>query len=532
MLRQNGRVRAAAGDRRVSMGRRLFLYWFSMVLAVLALVILILSLTGVLSVPAQKLREALDLQQQNTCSALSGHLDALTAQCIVLSDQIGQELDSTLTVHGRTVSQLNNDPDGLLALQSAVYAPLSTTLRTCACSGAFFVVDATTNTRAETAAVSRSGMYLRFANLNATGTADQSVVYFRGIPDIARREQLQMHNRWNLEFDVSCLPGFAELLKSPVTRLADACLWTDRVHLKDTWEDALLLCMPVLNSRGDVCGVCGAEISDLYFRLSYPSIESPYGSMVTVLAPLDGDTLLLSRGMLGSLDGTYLESSGTLTVQEGRYFNTYTSPAGSYVGMQRKIAMRSVSGLPMAVATLIPEESYDAVCGQARTVWIAASLGFLLLMLGLTLYLSRRFVRPIARSLEALRAEAPLDGRLSGISEVDELLAIIQAQSKSAPAGKNGLPPDVDELLRAFADRAAGLTSAERNILKYYIDGHDAAEIPALAYISASTVKKHNSNIYRKLEVASREELMLYIELFRRCGRLDELLREPPRQNP
>ncbi len=47
--------------------------------------------------------------------------------------------------------------------------------------------------------------------------------------------------------------------------------------------------------------------------------------------------------------------------------------------------------------------------------------------------------------------------------------------------------------------------------------------LAARAYISVATAKKHNTNINRKLGVTSREELMLYIDLFRRCGRLDEI---------
>lgn len=85
------------------------------------------------------------------------------------------------------------------------------------------------------------------------------------------------------------------------------------------------------------------------------------------------------------------------------------------------------------------------------------------------------------------------------------------------------LPPDMEELFRAFAEKVGTLSSAERRILDYYIDGHDPAEIPDLAFISIHTVKKHNRSIYQKLEVASRDELMLYIELFRCCDRLDEL---------
>ena len=85
------------------------------------------------------------------------------------------------------------------------------------------------------------------------------------------------------------------------------------------------------------------------------------------------------------------------------------------------------------------------------------------------------------------------------------------------------LPPNMEELFRTFADKVGTLSSAERRILDYYIEGHDATDIPELAFISIHTVKKHNHSIYQKLGVSSRDELMLYIELFRCCDRLDEL---------
>ena len=85
------------------------------------------------------------------------------------------------------------------------------------------------------------------------------------------------------------------------------------------------------------------------------------------------------------------------------------------------------------------------------------------------------------------------------------------------------LPPNMEELFQAFAEKVGTLSSAERRILDYYIAGHDATDIPELAFISIHTVKKHNHSIYQKLEVSSRDELMLYIELFRCCDRLDEL---------
>ena len=74
-----------------------------------------------------------------------------------------------------------------------------------------------------------------------------------------------------------------------------------------------------------------------------------------------------------------------------------------------------------------------------------------------------------------------------------------------------------------FIAGAGMLTPAERNILQFYVDGYEIAEIPELACVSINTVRKHNKSIYKKLGVGSREEMMLYIELLRRGNRLEEL---------
>jgi DNA-binding CsgD family transcriptional regulator len=88
------------------------------------------------------------------------------------------------------------------------------------------------------------------------------------------------------------------------------------------------------------------------------------------------------------------------------------------------------------------------------------------------------------------------------------------------------LPLGMEDMFNSFSKKVQTLSPAERRILNYYIDGVDIAEIPELAFISIHTVKKHNRSIYQKLEVASRDELMLYIELFRCCDRLQELTGE------
>ena len=146
----------------------------------------------------------------------------------------------------------------------------------------------------------------------------------------------------------------------------------------------------------------------------------------------------------------------------------------------------------------------------------SAQVLFLLAMLVVATVLSRQFIKPINKSLAAVRGGTEMVA--SGIPEIDELLAAIRER----PTGT--LPPDVEARLRGFAERASTLTGTERTILQYYMDGYTVKDIPELACISASTVKTHNRNLYRKLDVDSFDELKVYIELFASCGRSSELL--------
>lgn len=102
-------------------------------------------------------------------------------------------------------------------------------MRSNSCSGAFSLLDATVNTQSEAAETSRMGVYLRFSDLKAVGTADQHIVYFRGAADVARKEQVQMHNRWDLEFDTEMIPGYNTLMDFSGKRLAEGCQWSERM---------------------------------------------------------------------------------------------------------------------------------------------------------------------------------------------------------------------------------------------------------------------------------------------------------------
>lgn len=500
----------------VSMQRRLVLYWFSMALAILAAVLLVVSLTGVFSNTAQKFGQSLSIQERNTASALAGQMDQLTAQSIALSEELTRELDKQLAAGGRTFSALNDDPGAIAAVETALYPALNTYLKSSACSGAVFCLDATANTALPGAATSRAGLYLRYSALRAIGATDQHVTCFRGAAETARSAQVQMHNRWNPELNAALIPGSDQVTAYQGSRLADGCLWTKRTELPDTWEQVMLLCVPILDGGGTVRGFCGVEISDLYFSLSHNTVPSAFGNILTLAAPIDGDSLLLSGAMLGATDGSRLTANGILHISGGKYYTTYSDGKNTYLGRHQLLDAAAWDGIPLAAVTLVPDGTFRSYEKGSQIAWFLGAVLFLLAMLVVATVLSRQFVKPINKSLAAVRGGAEMVA--SGIPEIDELLAAIRER----PTGT--LPPDVEARLRGFAERASTLTGTERTILQYYMDGYTVKDIPELACISASTVKTHNRNLYRKLDVDSFDELKVYIELFASCGRSSELL--------
>ena len=510
----------------VGMQRKLMLYWVSMILAVFAAVILLLSIAGVFSQNDEQLHEVMALHLQNTQDNLAGHLDRLTAQSLNLSKELSREIEGALTREGVSLLEVNDDPEQLLRLQQIMYPLANTTLQTANCNGAYVILNATANTALEAADHSRSGIHLRYSNLSASSPVTPTVVYFRGIPDIARQKDLELHNRWNLEFDTDLIPGCRELMDTSLDRPAQRYFWSRRIDLKDTWESAMLLCIPIVGSDGTIYGVCGVEISALYFQLSYPAAEGKFGSTVTALAPVQDGRLLLSDGLVGSVSGTYLKGQESLVIHQGRYYNEYTTDTERYIGLHQTlpISKDDAGNTVWAAAILIPQDSYAAYTAEVQRTWIIAALGLMLALLALAFFLARRFVRPITDSLKRFQQEElPEQGMSSGISEVDELAEFLNARARNQRLEQGELPPNIAELFDQFVARKDRLTEAERNILRYYIDGHEIADIPDLAFISMSTVRKHNRSIYEKLGVASRDELMLYIDLLRRCGRLQEL---------
>ena len=515
-------IQEHAKNRGISMERRLFLYWLIMVLAVMTAVFVVLIVAGVFSNDAGKLGGTLSVQQKNTTMTFNKLIDTLNAQNLALSEQITREVSDVLETEERTFKDLDNNPELITRIEERMCFYLQTIVRSRSCSGAYFILDATTNTEAPGADRSRMGLYLRSGNVGTDGMANQYITFFRGVADVARKENIQMHNRWNLEFDIDNVPGYEILMDFDGRRILDSCYLSNRVTLSGTWEQVVLLSIPVV-LEGKVRGVCGVELSELFFNMVFPSVESPYGNMVTVVAPIADKRLLLDGAISGKTDGTYFTTDGTLLIKNGEHYKTYSDGSRTYFGNHIVIPKAVDGRSDLTLVTLVPEISYQSSVAKNRTFWLCGGLGFLVLMLLAAMFLTRRFMLPIQKQIRALKDQKePQEESNSGIIEIDELLAYMHAR-QAKPDEESTMPPGMEELCFDFARRVETLTPMERTVLQYYINGFSVNEIAEKEFISLSTVRKHNSNINRKLGVSTREELLLYIDMFRRCDLMEKI---------
>ena len=509
-----------AKNHSIKMQNRLLLYWAVMTFVIFAAILVVMSFAGVFSNSEEKASHLLELQQQNTYTEVSEQFTLLTAKGIYLSEQTSEILEGFLFTE--SVSMLSDNPEMLERIETILYGDLDAVIHSNPCNGAYIIFDATINTKIPEAEKSRAGIYLRLANISGKNEISTDVTLFRGIPAVARKNGAELHNRWKLEFDISAMPGYDSAANFAGTRLADGCFWTEKMVLPETWENIIHLKTPIVAKDGSIYGVCGIEVSEFYFRLSHPAVESEYGSMVTVLAPIEKDELMVSKGMVGSSGGTYIRDNENLIIKEGEKFNTYIGRDSAFIGTHQKLDIALEDGSAIYAVTLLPAGNYLREEATNRITWGISAFVLFVAMIFVSFFLAKKFVRPIAQSLAAIQENKMEDAENSGISEIDSLLSFIE--KNRASGNENSLPSDIEELFTEFAKRAESLTPTERSIIKYYSEGKEVSEIPELCFISINTVRKHNANIYKKLGVGSKEELMLYVELFRRCGRFDELL--------
>ena len=175
----------------------------------------------------------------------------------------------------------------------------------------------------------------------------------------------------------------------------------------------------------------------------------------------------------------------------------------------------------------MPEEDFKSITRGALPIWVISIASLLVLSFFLSFYISKRYISPVADALDKIKTNNYSTIPKINISEIDDLIEYLAKQDEEREAlnqelqktkelvQKSAAPEDPPNLsgYQQFVQNIKTLSAAEQAVFNLYIEGYTAKEITQRLCLSINTIKTHNRHIYQKLNVTSRKELMVYVQM-------------------
>lgn len=516
--------------------RKLFGYMFLLVVLLLIMLLMGMYLIGGYSGTKQRMAATLEFQTDVFERQVTTYFSSLAVKGIQLSEMGAEIIDDYLQAAAISFDALKGSQKHIAGIQEALIDKLHQKLLETDCTGAFIVLDTQVNPSVENAATSRSGIYLQRNSLDST---DTRILLYRGLSDIGKNHSAMPHRKWRLEFDISCIPDYAELFENAALPLEQSCKLSSVVTLKGTSERAMYFMLPIFGENGRVYGLCGFEINASYFKHVFAQ-PSELTHAVFCLNK-GGSGLRDAQDCLsaGVLNDYYLAPRGQFNSKPfGSGLVACQSDEADYVGFVRSLQL--CPGQTFSLSTLVLRRDYDEIAA-GDSLRITLLLVVLLTFSALScLYFSKRYLRPLKQSIDRIRQKeyanaesqvAEIDDLFAFLAEQDrrseEKLAAMQEEKSCAQAElaqiRSERAQDKQELRRLAYSRKSevdpedyenfcrginDLTATERRVFDYYLEGRSVKEITELMGVKESTVRFHNRNIYTTLGVNSLKQLL------------------------
>jgi DNA-binding CsgD family transcriptional regulator len=332
-----------------------------------------------------------------------------------------------------------------------------------------------------------------------------------------------------MEFDVTDADYYNQpmekMRKNYDLPLSKAYYWSDLMILPGTSEEVVLCTVPLMDSKKNIYGVCGFEISDMLFKLSHMPSNNVYSRMFCMLSPLEDSYLPVGHSLIaGGYSVKDISKEITkLQIKESKSsFTTYTGPGDTvFVGYHSNVQLYP-EGSPFndrkwITALLVPKE--DVVDSIMQLNIILACLLSLLVTGGIiiSIVFSNKYLKPISQGIEIIKSIEAEEAPKTKVQEIDDLIVYL-SQYKKNLSKKVEQDKYKISILEEFVKKTKTLTPAENSVFSCYIRGLSSKETAGELFLSINTIKTHSKHIFAKLEVATREELLLYINMLKEIG--------------
>lgn len=578
-----------------SMRGRFIIYLLSLVLLAGSAMLILLNVIGIVQPPSHDIDRFLEYELNTRTNDIKRQMNALAAHNIDLSQQLQNDIDRVMLEQGiyNNYDALNNNPEALTAIQQATYQTLAAKMQQAPASGALYLINASVNTNL--LEPTYNGLFLKFTNIYSENTLFNETCMFRGNPQVARNNNISLYSTWQLELNAHAYPQADKLLHAKENNISQQYILTDVAHLKESWEQSRLFLMPINSNDGRIIGICGFEISSVYFQQRTKQANYKGYPLITAILDKKAD-----NEYQGQLSNPASFVNATIKMSSDGEHEFFTAGQESFIGYTAPL---KVGASEHKVAVMLPADSYYHLQQQAK-MRLLIMLGIILLLSLLSAgYFSKRYVDPLVADLQQLQQnpDAPPQANVLELNQFFEFLQshseqqaekLRQLQSENNQVQKQyglaamrlqeaqekqkqtanqyihleeqlaALQNEIQQVrlqmeqtqqekLRAqqereqaqqqfnfaqaalekaiekklesvdpdsyqmFIDNLTTLTPKEEDIFNLYVQGCSTKDIISQLGITENTLKYHNKNIYSKLGVKTRKELLQYIELMR-----------------
>lgn len=519
----------------ISIRRRFVLCLIVFLVSIVAVLLVLLSLFDVTNSADDELEHIFNQQLDYSLNQMYRDMDLLAAGAVEFSHQMSAQIESL----GTPFEELKSNVTALTELQQNSYGTVLNNMRMASCSGAFFILNTTVND--SLADTYYSGIYLRYANVGSYMTLRNSVCMFRGAAQVARQNGINLFSTWECELKEGTFPQMEAVLKQLESDPTNGYLLTKAYRLPEAWEKVRLLCAPISDRDGNIIGVCGFEISDPFFHAAYKASDAEHEFVVCALIEQEDGAY---TGQLAPNNSGYAPSlKEPLSVKAGERFSAFSDGSMTLIGKTRDMRIGSSEH---TVAVMLPESQHSILVNKelGNTILLLALIS--VLAIASSVMLSHRFVRPLLKAMEQIKAGQYESG--TSIPEFTDLFAYLAEQDRineeelrrlcrersDAISAADELQSKFDETARQnerlaysrkseidpydyenFKKGLVMLTGKEREVFNYYMQGKSVKEIMAALGLQESTVRFHNKNIYSKLGIHSLKQLLRYAAILK-----------------
>ncbi len=530
----------APGPDGFSLRFRLFTFLALFAAAIMIGFVIILFFNGVFTLGMTESRIFLENELGHTADIMEDEFGTLSVEGVNLSKKLAGNIQRICSAAGVDPSSLKSHPELLESILRDVMDPMISALEKNTASAVFVTLDATVNPLIDHAEYSRAGLFIRNMEPNAHNRSSPSIHYLRGPISLARERNVWVLPQWRMEFRVKPGDFFFTTLERANSGLdiSRQYYWNSKSLLAEDYDHAMLLCVPIITPDQGVLGVCGFEVNAMLFKLQNAPDNSVYSRVFSMLVPVENGTLDAPQAMTaGNFSSNINISSGLLISGEKKDMSIFTDSGGNrYTGMWRELSLYPKQavhgGEHWAAAVMMPAQDLDNYgLEKSRGLLVLLIILFGVSIAGAVL-VSRRYLTPLYRALDTVKSGGLSRYEKTHIREIDDLFSFLAEQDalRESTAVKNaGLksinhipPPDPYASITAqfndFLKKLKTLSKAERAVFDLYAQGYSAQRITGILCLSMNTIKTHNRRIFMKLDVSSRKEMMVYVNMLKEQG--------------